>query len=80
MHHTRMVQGLGKGIRERCRVHTKAPIADVQVPQVYPEVVGRDECFLVGVNGDRVNMVGVCVGVDFAGYGGDDVVLHVHTR
>jgi len=43
---------------------TEALIAEGQVPQVDAKVVGRDERLLVAVDGQWVDMVGVCIGVD----------------
>jgi len=52
--------------RERAKAdrRTKALVRDVHVPQVDTEVVGRDESLAVRVDRDRVDVIGVCVGVD----------------
>lgn len=86
----RIAQGPLRAIWKRCglagrwsaskRPRTEAPITDVQIPEIYPEIVGGNECLLVGIDGDGMDVVGMGVGVDFAGYGGDDVVLNVHAR
>lgn len=66
----------GGGRKEGIR--TEALVADVEIPEVDAEVVGGDVGFLVRVDGDGVYVVCVGVGVDFAGDGGDDVVLLLH--
>lgn len=55
-------------------------VTDIQVPQVDAQIVGRDVGFLVRVDGDRVYMVGMGVGVDFTRDGRNDVVLVGHAR
>ena len=40
---------------------TEAAVGDSQVPQIDAEVVGREVCLAVAVDGDRVDMVGVSV-------------------
>lgn len=40
---------------------TEAAIGDLQVPQVHPEIVSRDERLEVGVDRDGVDVVGVGV-------------------
>lgn len=40
---------------------TEAAIGDLQIPQVYPEVIGGDERLKVRVDRDGVDVVGVCV-------------------
>ena len=57
---------------------TKALIANVQVPEVYPKIIGGDVGFLIGIDRDGVDMVCVSVGVDLPGNSGDDVVLLCH--
>ena len=58
---------------------TKAPVRNIQIPEVYSQVICRYVCFLVGIDSDGVDVVGVCIGVYFAGNGSDDVVLMRHT-
>ena len=67
-------------MRTPLAVLTEATIADIQVPQVYPQVVRRDVCLLVRVDGDGVDVVCMSVGVDFAGNSSDNIVLLLHTR
>ena len=40
---------------------TEAAVGDAKVPQIDAEVVGREVCLAVAVDGDRVDMVGVSV-------------------
>ena len=40
---------------------TEAAVSDAQVPQIDAEVVGREVCLAVAVDGDRVDVVGVSV-------------------
>ena len=57
---------------------TEALVADTQIPEVDPEVVGRDVRLLIAVYGDRVDVVSVCVRVDLAGNSSDNVILVGH--
>lgn len=59
---------------------TEAPVANIQVPKVDPQVVCRDVRLLVRVDRDRVDVVCVCVRVYLARDGRDDVVLLLHAR
>ena len=58
---------------------TEALVTDVQIPEVDTQIVCGNVCLLIGINGDRMDMISMCVGVNFARYGGDDVVLVLHT-
>jgi len=57
---------------------TKALVANVKVPKIYPKIIGRNVGFLIRVDRDRMDVVCVSVGVNLAGNGGDDVVLLHH--
>ena len=57
---------------------TEAPVTNIEVPKVDPEVVGRDIRLLVRIYGDGVDMICVCVRVHLAGYCSNDVVLLRH--
>lgn len=57
---------------------TKALVADVKVPEIYPKIVGRDVGFLVRIYRDGMDVICVSVGVNLAGNGGDNVVLLHH--
>lgn len=57
---------------------TEALVANVKVPEVYPKIVGRDVCFLIRIDRDGMDVVGVSVGINLAWNGGDDVVLLHH--
>ena len=59
---------------------TEAPVTNIEVPEVDPEVVGRDVRLLVRVHRDGVNMICVRVSVHLAWYGSDDVILLRQTR
>ena len=58
---------------------TETLITDVQIPEVDAQVVCGNVRLLIGINGDRMDMISMCVGVDFARYSGDNVVLMLHT-
>jgi len=60
------------------RLRTKALIADVEIPEINAKVICGDVGFLVRVDGYRVYVVCVGVGINFAGDGSDDVVLLLH--
>jgi hypothetical protein len=45
---------------------TETLIADVQVPQVDPKIIGRDVSLLIGIYGYRVDMVCVGIGINFS--------------
>jgi hypothetical protein len=68
--------------RERIEYHreqlTETLITDVQIPEVDPEVVCGDVRLLVGINGDGVDVISVCIGVNFPWNGSDDVILMLH--
>jgi hypothetical protein len=57
---------------------TETLITDVQIPEVDPEVICGDVRLLVGINGDGVDVISVCVGVNFPWHGSDDVILVLH--
>lgn len=59
---------------------TKAPIADVKIPEVNPQIVCRDVSLLVRIDGYGVDMVGVSIRIHFTRHGRDDVVLLLHPR
>ena len=59
---------------------TKALVANIKIPEIYPKIVGRDVGFLIRIDRDGVDMVCVSVGVNLPGNGGDDVVLLRHLR
>lgn len=46
---------------------TEAAVGDLQVPQVHPEVVSRDERLEVGVDRDGVDVVGVRIAENASG-------------
>lgn len=64
----------------RLEIHTETLVTDIQVPQIDPEVIGRNVSLLVRVDRDGVYVVSVCVRVYFAGDSGDDVILLSHSR
>ena len=39
------------------------------MPQIDPQIVGGHERFLIAIERDRVDVIGVCVGEDAFGYG-----------
>jgi hypothetical protein len=60
--------------------NVEALVADVEVPQVDPEVVGGYVGLAVRVYGDRVDVVGMGVGVHFARNRRGDRVVRRHAR
>lgn len=58
---------------------TETLVTDVQVPQINPQIVGRNVRLLVRIDGYGVYVVGMRIGVDLARNGGDDVILHDHS-
>ena len=48
--------------KQRKGKQTEALIADLEVPEVDSKVIRRDERLRVAVHGDRVDVVGMCVG------------------
>lgn len=65
----------------RLDIHNvEALILNVQVPQVDAQIVAADEGLTVTVDGDAVDVVGMCVGVGAAGHGGDDGVVMGEAR
>jgi hypothetical protein len=60
--------------------NVKALVLDVEVPQIYPQIITRDEGLAITVDGDAVYMVGMCVGVGSARDGGNYSVVMGHTR
>ena len=59
---------------------TEALVADTQIPQVDTEIVRGNVGFLVGIDGDRVDVVCMRISVDFPRDGGNDIVLLYHAR
>ena len=79
------VNDVCKSHQRRSRGHkgatlTKALVTNVEVPKVYPKVVGGDVGFLIRIDRDGMDVVCVSVGVNFAGDSGDNVVLLGHLR
>jgi hypothetical protein len=58
---------------------TKTLVTDVQIPQIDSKVVSGYVCLLVRINRDGMYMIRMCIRVDFARDGSDDVVLLHHT-
>lgn len=55
--------------------HTEALIANVEVPEVDAQVVCRNVSFAIRVDRDRVDVVSMGIGVDFAWHGGDNSIV-----
>lgn len=58
----------------------EALVLDVEVPEIYPQIIRGDESLAIAIDGNAVDVVGVCVRIDPSGYGGDDGVMMGHTR
>lgn len=54
---------------------TKALVADIEVPQVDAQVVGGDVRLGIRVDRNRVDVVGVSVGIDLSGHSGHNRVV-----
>jgi hypothetical protein len=67
-------------VKGKRRCLTEALVADVQVPEVDPQVIRGDVGLLIRVDGDRVYMVCMSIGVHLPRDGSYDVVLVGHTR
>lgn len=59
---------------------TKTLVASIEVPEVNAQIVRRNVRFLVRVDRDGMDVVGVGVGINFPGYSGYDIVLLGHAR
>lgn len=60
----------------RLDVHdVEALVLDVEVPQVNAEIIAADKRLAVTVDGNAIDVVGVCVGVGSTGLGRDDGVM-----
>ena len=57
------------------RTRTEALIGYPEVPKVDPQVISGDVGLTVRVDGDRVDMIGMGISVDFSWSSSDDVVL-----
>jgi len=51
---------------------TEALITDVKIPQVDPQVIGRDISLLIGIDRYRVDMICVSIGIYFSRNGSGD--------
>lgn len=50
-------------------------VLNVEIPEIYSQVITADESLPITIHGDAVDMVRVCVGICSAGYGGNDSVM-----
>ena len=55
-------------------------VLDIQVPEIYPQIVRADEGLAVAVDGNAVDVVGMRVRVDSPRNGSDDGVVVGHAR
>lgn len=67
-------------LREKLSGLTETLVANVEVPEIYPQVVCGNECFAIGIDRNGVDMVCVCVGIYFSGDGSYNVVLREEAR
>ena len=51
---------------------TEALITDIKIPQVDPQIIGRDISLLIGIDRYRIDMICVSIGVYFSRYGSGD--------
>ena len=61
------------------RQRTETAVADLQVPQIDPQIVRRDIRLLVRIHGYRVYVVCMGIGVNFARDSGNNIVLLLHS-
>jgi hypothetical protein len=59
---------------------TEALVADVQVPEVDAQVIGRDVGLSIRVDRDGVDVVGMGIGVDLSRNSSSDRVVGGHAR
>lgn len=53
----------------------EALILNIQVPEVYPQIIGRDERLSIAVDGDAVDVVGMRIGVCSAWHSGNNRIM-----
>jgi hypothetical protein len=51
---------------------TEALITDIEIPQVDPQIIGRDISLLIGIDRYRIDMICVSIGIYFSRYGSGD--------
>ena len=51
---------------------TEALITDIKIPQVDPQIIGRDICLLIGIDRYRIDMICVSIGIYFSRNGSGD--------
>jgi hypothetical protein len=54
---------------------TEALVADVEIPQINPQVVRRNVCLLVGIHRDRMNVISMSVCIDLPWDGRNNIIL-----
>lgn len=62
------------------RTLTETLFADALVPQVDAQIIGAQECLIVRVDADGVDVVCMGICIDFPGDSGNDGVVIIHTR
>ena len=60
--------------------NVEALILDIEVPEVYPQVIRADVGFSIAVDGYAIDVIGVCVGVDSPRHSSNNRVVMCHTR
>lgn len=55
--------------------YIEALVLNVQVPQIYAQIITADECFSIAVYGDAVDVVGVSIGVGSTRYSGHHSIV-----
>src|ERR1700760_3401066 len=58
----------------------EALILDIEIPKIYPQVVGGDESLAIAVDGYAVDVISVSVRVDTARNGSNDGIVVGHSR
>jgi hypothetical protein len=59
----------------RSTPRTEAFVGNAEIPQVNSEVIGRNVCFPVRIDGYRVDVIGVCICVHLSWSGSNDMIL-----
>lgn len=60
--------------------NVKALVLDIQVPEIYPQIIAADESFSIAVDRYAVDVIGMSVCVGSTGHGGNDGVVMCHSR
>jgi len=51
---------------------TEALVTNIEIPQVDPQIIGRDISLLIGIDRYRIDMICVSIGIYFSRYSSGD--------